>query len=116
MGELCKDGTLGEGCRRGRDREVPKCAGEMPFHFFNSPGLAGVSERGTSLTGSCAHVQADNVKRTFDYEPFVKEFITCLQNEGLLDDALAQNSPLKGDTELGGNATTTSKTKSKKKS
>ncbi|RPD58222.1 cysteine proteinase [Lentinus tigrinus ALCF2SS1-7] len=32
--------------------------------------------------------QADNVKRTFDYEPFIREFVTSLQNEGLLEEAL----------------------------
>ncbi len=37
--------------------------------------------------------QADNVKRTFDYEPFIREFITSLQNEGLLEDALKGPSP-----------------------
>ncbi|TFK94538.1 cysteine proteinase [Polyporus arcularius HHB13444] len=37
--------------------------------------------------------QADNVKRTFDYEPFIREFVTSLQNEGLLEDALKGPSP-----------------------
>ena len=32
--------------------------------------------------------QTDHVKRTFDYEPFIKEFITCLHNEGLLEASL----------------------------
>ncbi|KAI0764159.1 cysteine proteinase [Trametes elegans] len=32
--------------------------------------------------------QADNVRRTFDYEPFIREFIVALENEGLLDEAL----------------------------
>ena len=34
-------------------------------------------------------VQADNVKRTFDYEPFIREFVTALEHEGLLDGILA---------------------------
>lgn len=32
--------------------------------------------------------QADHVRRTFDYEPFIREFIIALENEGLLEDAL----------------------------
>ncbi|KAK7048507.1 ubiquitin carboxyl-terminal hydrolase isozyme L5 [Favolaschia claudopus] len=30
----------------------------------------------------------EHVKRTHDYEPFLKEFVTCLQNEGLLEPLL----------------------------
>lgn len=30
----------------------------------------------------------EQIKRTFDYEPFITQFITCLHNEGLLDGAL----------------------------
>lgn len=33
-------------------------------------------------------MQADHVRRTFDYEPFIREFIVALENEGLLEDAL----------------------------
>ncbi|KAI8995234.1 cysteine proteinase [Trametes punicea] len=32
--------------------------------------------------------QADHVRRTFDYEPFIREFITSLEDEGLLDQVL----------------------------
>ncbi|KAJ7025392.1 ubiquitin C-terminal hydrolase [Mycena alexandri] len=33
----------------------------------------------------------EHVKRTHDYEPFLKEFIVCLQNEGLLEPLLDVN-------------------------
>ncbi|KAH9847083.1 cysteine proteinase [Lenzites betulinus] len=32
--------------------------------------------------------QADHVRRTFDYEPFIREFVTALENEGLLEGVL----------------------------
>ncbi|KAI0643237.1 cysteine proteinase [Trametes meyenii] len=48
---------------------------------------------------SC-RAQADHVRRTFDYEPFIREFITSLEHEGLLDDAL------KGETASGPSAKT----------
>ncbi|KAJ7095748.1 ubiquitin C-terminal hydrolase [Mycena belliarum] len=34
---------------------------------------------------------ADHIKRTHDYEPFLKEFVVCLQNEGLLEPLLDVN-------------------------
>ncbi|KAJ7176005.1 cysteine proteinase [Mycena filopes] len=34
----------------------------------------------------------EHVKRTHDYEPFLKEFIACLQNEGLLEPLLDVNA------------------------
>ncbi|TBU28875.1 hypothetical protein BD311DRAFT_662555 [Dichomitus squalens] len=43
--------------------------------------------------------QADHVKRTFDYEPFIREFITALQNEGLLDEVLDGRSVQTGNAE-----------------
>ncbi|KAJ7505155.1 cysteine proteinase [Mycena galericulata] len=33
----------------------------------------------------------EHIKRTHDYEPFIKEFVVCLQNEGLLDAMLDVN-------------------------
>ncbi|KAI0739428.1 cysteine proteinase [Daedaleopsis nitida] len=45
--------------------------------------------------------QTDHVKRTFDYEPFIREFITSMQNAGLLQGALesrAAGSPTKTKT------------------
>ncbi|KAF7299624.1 Ubiquitin c-terminal hydrolase [Mycena chlorophos] len=35
----------------------------------------------------------EHIKRTHDYEPFIKEFISCLQTEGLLDPLLNPNDP-----------------------
>ncbi|KZT01927.1 cysteine proteinase [Laetiporus sulphureus 93-53] len=39
----------------------------------------------------------EQIKRTFDYEPFITQFITCLHNEGLLEAAMqskpAEESP-----------------------
>ncbi|CCL98478.1 uncharacterized protein FIBRA_00476 [Fibroporia radiculosa] len=35
-----------------------------------------------------ANAHTEEIKRTFDYEPFIVQFITCLHNEGLLDSAL----------------------------
>ncbi|KAI0631539.1 cysteine proteinase [Trametes polyzona] len=35
--------------------------------------------------------QADHVRRTFDYEPFIREFIVALENEGSLDDVLKEH-------------------------
>ncbi|KAH9840782.1 cysteine proteinase [Rhodofomes roseus] len=32
--------------------------------------------------------QTDHIKRTFDYEPFITQFITCMHNEGLLEAAM----------------------------
>ena len=32
------------------------------------------------------------MKRTFDYEPFIREFVRCLQQEGLLDAMLEQQN------------------------
>ena len=37
-------------------------------------------------------MQTDHVKRTFDYEPFVKEYTRSLQREGILDALLGQDS------------------------
>lgn len=41
--------------------------------------------------------QTEHIKRTFDYEPFITQFITCMQDEGLLDAAMgkgpAKDSP-----------------------
>lgn len=34
---------------------------------------------------SAKAANTDAIKRTHDYEPFIREFITCLHNEGLLD-------------------------------
>ena len=34
--------------------------------------------------------QADNVKRTFDYAPFIREFVAALQREGRWDEVLAE--------------------------
>ncbi|KAJ6525309.1 ubiquitin C-terminal hydrolase [Mycena vulgaris] len=33
----------------------------------------------------------EHIKRTFDYEPFLKEFVVCLQDEGLLEPLLDVN-------------------------
>ncbi|KAF8172014.1 hypothetical protein K438DRAFT_1852082 [Mycena galopus ATCC 62051] len=37
----------------------------------------------------------EHVKRTHDYEPFLKEFVACLQNEGLLEPLLDVNDNAK---------------------
>ncbi|PIL34313.1 hypothetical protein GSI_03088 [Ganoderma sinense ZZ0214-1] len=55
--------------------------------------------------------QADHVKRTFDYEPYIREFIAAVQNEGLLEDALERGGGA-GATEV---AASTSKARSKAK-
>ena len=46
--------------------------------------------------------QTDHVKRTFDYEPFITEFVRCMQTEGLLDAAMGKGSAkaLDGDNEV----------------
>lgn len=36
-------------------------------------------------------MQTDHVKRTFDYEPFIKEYARTLHREGLLDALLGQD-------------------------
>ena len=33
--------------------------------------------------------QTEHIKRTHDYEPFIKEFVACLQQEGLLEPLLS---------------------------
>lgn len=48
------------------------------------------------LTSLLRTLQGDHVRRTFDYEPFIREFIIALENEGLLDGAL--NPEEKADT------------------
>ncbi|OSC98653.1 cysteine proteinase [Trametes coccinea BRFM310] len=42
-------------------------------------------------------IQADHVRRTFDYEPFIREFITALENEGLLDQSLEDKPEARAD-------------------
>ncbi|KAJ7781782.1 cysteine proteinase [Mycena maculata] len=37
----------------------------------------------------------EHIKRTHDYEPFIKEFVTCLQNEGLLEALIDVNDDSK---------------------
>lgn len=37
-------------------------------------------------------MQTEHIKRTFDYEPFIKEYIRCLQREGLLDALLDRDN------------------------
>lgn len=37
-------------------------------------------------------MQTDRVKRTFDYEPLIKEYIRYLHHEGLLDPLLDQDN------------------------
>ena len=37
-------------------------------------------------------MQTDHVKRTFDYEPFIKEYTRSLNREGILDALLGQDS------------------------
>ncbi|KAJ7698755.1 hypothetical protein B0H14DRAFT_3036679 [Mycena olivaceomarginata] len=37
----------------------------------------------------------EHIKRTHDYEPFLKEFVTCLQSEGLLEPLLDVNDEAK---------------------
>ena len=32
--------------------------------------------------------QADHIRRTFDYEPFIREFVTSLNHQGLLNGVL----------------------------
>jgi ubiquitin carboxyl-terminal hydrolase L5 len=39
--------------------------------------------------------QTEHIKRTHDYEPFLKEFVVCLQNEGLLEPLLDVNDDAK---------------------
>ena len=52
------------------------------------------------------------MRRTFDYEPFIREFIAALQNEGLLEDALEGR---RGAADAADVAASTSKAKSKGK-
>lgn len=52
------------------------------------------------------------MRRTFDYEPFIREFVTCLHNEGLLEDALGDRAP---DTDPGPAGGVSSKAKGKGK-
>ncbi|KAJ7675671.1 ubiquitin C-terminal hydrolase [Mycena polygramma] len=40
----------------------------------------------------------DHIKRTHDYEPFLKEFVACLQSEGLLEPLLDVNDDAKTKT------------------
>ena len=42
--------------------------------------------------------QTDHIKRTFDYEPFMKEFIACLHHEDLLEPILSGKA--EGDVEI----------------
>lgn len=42
----------------------------------------------------------DHIKRTFDYEPFITEFVTCMHNEGRLDAALRGNSVDEGTAQV----------------
>lgn len=48
-----------------------------------------------TFSHSISHIflplQTEHIKRTHDYEPFVKEFVTCLQSEGLLEALLDVN-------------------------
>ena len=37
---------------------------------------------------SILQLQTDRVKRIFDYEPFIKEYIRCLHHDSLLDPLL----------------------------
>jgi ubiquitin carboxyl-terminal hydrolase L5 len=39
--------------------------------------------------------QTEHIKRTHDYEPFLKEFVMCLQSEGLLEPLLDVNDEAK---------------------
>ncbi|OCH91537.1 cysteine proteinase [Obba rivulosa] len=38
------------------------------------------------------NVHTEHVKRTWDYEPFIRKFVTCLHQEGLLDRAMSGKS------------------------
>lgn len=58
--------------------------------------------------------QADHVRRTFDYEPFIREFIIALEHEGLLEDAL-QDPKVGGGTETQPRAGPSSKASTKTK-
>ena len=52
------------------------------------------------------------MRRTFDYEPFIREFVTSLQHEGWLEEALKGPSGLPAET---GDAASPKKTKAKGK-
>lgn len=49
---------------------------------------------------ACIPAQTDHIKRTFDYEPFITEFVTCMHNEGRLDAALRGNSVDEGTAQV----------------
>ncbi|KAL6303650.1 ubiquitin carboxyl-terminal hydrolase [Sparassis latifolia] len=38
------------------------------------------------------NMHTEHIGRTFDYEPFIREFVTCLHNEALLEKALSQKA------------------------
>ncbi|KAH9895837.1 cysteine proteinase [Cubamyces lactineus] len=42
--------------------------------------------------------QADHIRRTFDYEPFIREFITSLNHQGLLDGVLEDKPDARAET------------------
>ncbi|CAL1702373.1 unnamed protein product [Somion occarium] len=54
------------------------------------------------------NMNADFIRRTFDYEPFIQTFVTCLQEEGLLQPILSGQQP-------SNNEPSTAKAKSKPK-
>jgi ubiquitin carboxyl-terminal hydrolase L5 len=39
-----------------------------------------------------SYIQTDHTKRTFDYEPFIREYIQSLQQAGLLNPLLDRDS------------------------
>lgn len=39
-------------------------------------------------------IQTEHLNRTFDYEPFVQTFITCLHREGLLEPIISRSKPV----------------------
>ncbi|KZT66892.1 cysteine proteinase [Daedalea quercina L-15889] len=42
--------------------------------------------------------QTDHIKRTFDYEPFITQFVKCMQDEGLLEAAMNKGAVKEADT------------------
>jgi len=43
--------------------------------------------------------QTDHIKRTFDYEPFITQFIVCMHDEGLLEAAMSRGTVKEDDTQ-----------------
>lgn len=58
-----------------------------------------------SMPTICVCHQTDHIQRTFDYEPFIKEFITCMHNEGILEAVLEDDLNRQAEKEPKGKGT-----------